>query len=196
MESTLERTLAQLPDMPGVYMMIGNDGQILYIGKAVSLRSRVRSYFQDSAAHAYRTVKMVERVVDVRTIVVSNEIESLILEANLIKRHQPPFNVRMRDDKRFPYLKVTNEPFPRVVFTRVVRDDGARYFGPYTNASGLRELIDLVRIVFPLRTCREPIDGNFTSSVASHRASDISRKPTTTCSSMKSCCFSKAITMR
>jgi excinuclease ABC subunit C len=159
MESTLERTLAQLPDAPGVYMMIGDDGQILYIGKAVSLRSRVRSYFQDSAAHAYRTVKMVERVVDVRTIVVSNEIESLILEANLIKRHQPPFNVRLRDDKRFPYLKVTNEPFPRVVFTRVVRDDGARYFGPYTNAHGLRELIDLVRIVFPLRTCREPIDG-------------------------------------
>jgi excinuclease ABC subunit C len=159
MESTLERTLAQLPDAPGVYMMIGDDGQILYIGKAVSLRNRVRSYFQDSAAHAYRTVKMVERVVDVRAIVVSNEIESLILEANLIKRHQPPFNVRLRDDKRFPYLKVTNEPFPRVVFTRVVRDDGARYFGPYTNASGLRELIDLVRIVFPLRTCREPIDG-------------------------------------
>ncbi|MGA2394263.1 MAG: excinuclease ABC subunit UvrC [Candidatus Lustribacter sp.] len=157
--TTLERTLAQLPDAPGVYMMIGDDGQILYIGKAVSLRNRVRSYFQDSAAHAYRTVKMVERVVDVRTIVVSNEIESLILEANLIKRHQPPFNVRLRDDKRFPYLKVTNEPFPRVVFTRVVRDDGARYFGPYTNASGLRELIDLVRIVFPLRTCREPIDG-------------------------------------
>ena len=79
---------------------------------------------------------MVERVVDVRTIVVSNEVEALILEANLIKRHQPPFNVRLRDDKRYPYLKVTNEPFPRVIFTRVVRDDGARYFGPYTNATG------------------------------------------------------------
>jgi excinuclease ABC subunit C len=102
---------------------------------------------------------MVERVRDVRTIVVNNEVEALILEANLIKRHQPPFNVRLRDDKRFPYLKVTSEPFPRVVFTRVVKDDGARYFGPYTNAHGLRELIDLVRLVFPLRTCREPIDG-------------------------------------
>ncbi len=102
---------------------------------------------------------MVERVADVRTIVVTNEVEALILEANLIKRHQPPFNVRLRDDKRYPYLKVTNEPFPRVVFTRVVKDDGARYFGPYTNAHGLRELIDLVRMVFPLRTCREPIDG-------------------------------------
>ena len=158
-EDRLSRTLAQLPDLPGVYQMIGADGRILYIGKAVSLRNRVRSYFQDSAAHLYRTQKMVERVADVRTIVVTNEIEALILEANLIKRHQPPFNVRLRDDKRFPYLKVTNEPFPRVVFTRVVKDDGARYFGPYTNAHGLRELIDLVRLVFPLRTCREPIDG-------------------------------------
>ncbi len=155
----LERTLAQLPDLPGVYQMIGEDGRILYIGKAVSLRNRVRSYFQDSAAHPYRTLKMVERVVDVRTVVVTNEVEALILEANLIKRHQPPFNVRLRDDKRFPYLKVTNEAFPRVVFTRVVKDDGARYFGPYTNAHGLRELIDLVRMVFPLRTCSEPIDG-------------------------------------
>ena len=155
----LEHTLAQLPDAPGVYLMLGEHERILYIGKAVSLRSRVRSYFQDSAAHAYRTVKMVERVVDVRWIVVNNEIEALILEANLIKRHQPPFNVRLRDDKRYPYLKVTNEPFPRVQFTRVVRDDGGRYFGPYTNAHGLRELIDLVRVVFPLRTCREPIDG-------------------------------------
>jgi excinuclease ABC subunit C len=139
--------------------MIGAGGEILYIGKAVSLRNRVRSYFQESAAHTIRTQAMVERVADVRTIVVTNEIEALILEANLIKRHQPPFNVRLRDDKRYPYLKVTNEPFPRVVFTRFVRDDGARYFGPYTNAQGLRELIDLVRLVFPLRTCREPIDG-------------------------------------
>ena len=157
--ASLEQTLAQIPDAPGVYQMIGRTGEILYIGKAVSLRSRVRSYFQDSAAHHIRTQAMVERVVDVRTIVVTNEIEALILEANLIKRYQPPFNVRLRDDKRYPYLKVTNEPFPRVVFTRMIKDDGARYFGPYTNAKGLRELIDLVRLVFPLRTCREPIDG-------------------------------------
>jgi len=139
--------------------MVGAGGRILYIGKALSLRSRVRSYFQESSEHHVRTQAMVERVEDVRTIVVSNEVEALILEANLIKRHQPPFNVRLRDDKRYPYLKVTNEAFPRVVFTRVVKNDGARYFGPYTNAHGLRELIDLVRLVFPLRTCREPIDG-------------------------------------
>jgi len=155
----LADTLGQLPDAPGVYLMLGEHARILYIGKAVSLRNRVRSYFQDSATHVARTTRMVERVADVRWIVVNNEIEALILEANLIKRHQPPFNVRLRDDKRYPYLKVTNEPFPRVQFTRVVRDDGARYFGPYTNAHGLRELINLVRVVFPLRTCREPIDG-------------------------------------
>ena len=156
---SLRDTLAQIPDSPGVYMMLDKREDVLYIGKAVSLRSRVRSYFQDSAAHHVRTQAMVERVCDVRTIVVSNEVEALILEANLIKRYQPPYNVRLRDDKRYPYLKVTNEPFPRVVFTRVVKDDGARYFGPYTNAHGLRELIDLVRLVFPLRTCPEPIDG-------------------------------------
>jgi excinuclease ABC subunit C len=156
---TLLPTLTQIPDAPGVYMMVGRDGEILYIGKAISLRSRVRSYFQEGAVHHPRTTAMVEKVADVRTIVVTNEVEALILEANLIKRHQPPFNVRLRDDKRYPYLKVTNEPFPRVVFTRMVRNDGARYFGPYTNAHGLRELVDLVRLVFPLRTCREPIDG-------------------------------------
>ena len=140
-------------------MMLDGNSDVLYIGKAISLRSRVRSYFQESAAHHVRTQAMVERVRDVRTIVVSNEVEALILEANLIKRYQPPYNVRLRDDKRYPYLKVTNEPFPRVVFTRVVKDDGARYFGPYTNAGALRELVDLVRLVFPLRTCPEPIDG-------------------------------------
>jgi excinuclease ABC subunit C len=156
---TLLPTLSQIPDAPGVYLMVGRDGKILYIGKAISLRNRVRSYFQEGAVHHPRTTAMVERIADVRTIVVTNEVEALILEANLIKRHQPAFNVRLRDDKRYPYLKVTNERFPRVVFTRMVRNDGARYFGPYTNAHGLRELIDLVRLVFPLRTCREPIDG-------------------------------------
>jgi excinuclease ABC subunit C len=157
--AALPPALAQIPNAPGVYLMVGRDGEILYIGKAISLRNRVRSYFQEGTAHHPRITAMVEKVTDVRTIVVTNEVEALILEANLIKRHQPPFNVRLRDDKRYPYLKVTNEPFPRVVFTRFVRNDGARYFGPYTNAHGLRELIDLVRTVFPLRTCREPIDG-------------------------------------
>jgi len=159
MNAVLQQRLTQIPDAPGVYQMLDATGQILYIGKAISLRNRVRSYFQESAALDVFKRAMVDRVAEVQTIVVSNEIEALILEANLIKRHQPPFNVRLRDDKRYPYLKVTNEAFPRVVFTRVVKNDGARYFGPYTDAHGLRELIDLVRLVFPLRTCREPIDG-------------------------------------
>ncbi len=158
-ERSLATKLAQLPDAPGCYLLIGEGERVLYIGKAISLRNRVRSYFQASAAHPPRTRGMVERVRDLRWIAVSNEVEALILEANLIKRHQPPFNVRLRDDKRYPYLKVTNEHFPRVAFTRTVRGDGARYFGPYTNAHGLRELIDLIRVAFPLRTCREPIDG-------------------------------------
>ena len=155
----LELTLAQLPDAPGVYQMLAAGGEVLYIGKAISLRNRVRSYFQESAQHHPRIAAMVARVADIETTVVGNEIEALILEANLIKRYQPPFNVRMRDDKRYPYLKVTNEPFARVHFTRTLAPDGARYFGPFTNARDLRELIDLVRMVFPLRTCREPIDG-------------------------------------
>ena len=155
----LEERLARLPDSPGVYQMLDADGAVLYIGKAISLRNRVRSYFQRSVEHHPRTTAMVARVADVETVVVSNEVEALILEANLIKRHQPPFNVRLRDDKRYPYLKVTNEPFPRVHFTRTVKNDGARYFGPYTDARALRSLMDIVRVVFPLRTCREPIDG-------------------------------------
>ncbi len=159
MNAALQQRLAQIPDTPGVYQMFDAYGDVLYIGKAISLRNRVRSYFQESAALDVRKASMVERVADIQTISVSNEIEALILEANLIKRYQPPFNVHLRDDKRYPYLKVTNEAFPRVVFTRTVKSDGARYFGPYTDAHGLRELIDLVRLVFPLRTCREPIDG-------------------------------------
>lgn len=155
----LAELLAQLPDSPGVYQMLAADGSVLYIGKAISLRNRVRSYFQAGAAHPPRIAAMVERVADIRTILVANEVEALILEANLIKRHQPPYNVRLRDDKRYPYLKATNELYPRLVFTRTIKEDGAKYFGPYTNAQALRSLIDLVRRVFPLRTCRDPIDG-------------------------------------
>jgi excinuclease ABC subunit C len=155
----LAASLALLPDAPGIYQMLDGAGAILYIGKAISLRSRVRSYFNESAALGPRKEAMVERIADVRTILVDNEVEALILEANLIKRHQPPFNVRMRDGEAYPYLAITNEPFPRLIYTRTVADDGARYFGPYTDAHGLREVIELLRVAFPLRTCREPIDG-------------------------------------
>ncbi len=155
LSSHLREQLANLPDEPGVYQMLDAQGSVLYVGKAVDLRSRVRSYFQPGRPHNSRTDAMVERVSGVRTIIVRNESEALLLECNLIKQHKPPFNVRLKDDKKYPYLKVTlNETFPRVIFTRKLVRDGSRYFGPFSNAGGLRDVIDLIRKVFPLRTCK------------------------------------------
>ena len=152
---SLQEQLDRLPTQPGVYQMIDADGAVLYVGKAIDLRSRVRSYFQPGRAHDSRIDALVERVAGLRTIIVTTEAEALLLEANLIKQHKPPFNVRLKDDKKYPYLKVTlNEPFPRVIFTRKIVDDGSRYYGPYTNAAVLRDSINLIRRVFPLRTCR------------------------------------------
>jgi len=150
----LQEQLDQLPSQPGVYQMLDADGHVLYVGKAIDLRSRVRSYFQPGRAHTVRGDALVERVAGVRTIIVKSEAEALLLEANLIKQHKPPYNVRLKDDKKYPYLKVTNEPYPRVIFTRKLVDDGGRYYGPYTNAAVLRDSINLIRRVFPLRTCR------------------------------------------
>ena len=153
--SVLEEKLDRLPAEPGIYEMLDANGVVLYVGKAIDLRSRVRSYFQPGRVHNIRTDALVERVADVRTIIVKSEAEALLLEANLIKQHKPHFNVRLKDDKKYPYLKVTlNETFPRVVFTRRLVDDGSRYYGPYTNAAVLRDSINLIRRVFPLRTCR------------------------------------------
>jgi len=150
----LQEQLERLPAQPGVYQMLDVDGHVLYVGKAIDLRSRVRSYFQPGRVHHVRTDALVERVTGLRTIIVKSEAEALLLEANLIKQHKPPFNVRLKDDKKYPYLKVTNETFPRVIFTRKLIDDGGRYYGPYTNAASLRDSINLIRRVFPLRTCR------------------------------------------
>lgn len=155
----ISQILATLPDAPGVYEMLDDTGRRLYIGKAISLRSRVRSYFQERADLSPRIAAMVARVADIRTTMVDNEVEALILEANHIQRYQPPYNVRLRDGKRYPYIKITNESFPRVLMTRSILDDGARYYGPYTDAHGVRALLDLLRRVFPLRTCLEEIDG-------------------------------------
>ena len=153
--SRLQQQLANLPAEPGVYQMLDEHGKVLYVGKAIDLRSRVRSYFQPGRPHAARTDAMVDRVTDVRTIIVRNESEALLLECNLIKQHKPPFNVRLKDDKKYPYLKVTlDEAFPRVIFTRKLVRDAGRYFGPFSNAGGLRDVIDLIRKVFPLRTCK------------------------------------------
>jgi len=152
---SLQEQLERLPAEPGVYQMLDPDGEVLYVGKAIDLRTRVRSYFQPGRAHHARTDAMVERVAGVRTIIVKSEAEALLLEATLIKQYKPPFNVRLKDDKKYPYLKVTlGESYPRVIFTRKLVDDGSRYYGPYTNAAVLRDSINLIRRVFPLRTCR------------------------------------------
>jgi excinuclease ABC subunit C len=147
--------LGSLPTAPGVYLFRDQRGEILYVGKAKSLRPRIRSYFRNEASHSVKTREMVRRVASLDTIVVGSEAEALILEANLIKEHHPRFNIQLRDDKRYPYLKVTvKEPFPRVMVTREVRNDGARYLGPYTAVGPLRQALDVVTRLYTVRSCR------------------------------------------
>ena len=126
--------LKKLPAKPGCYIYRNDKGEVLYVGKAISLRNRVRSYFQESTRHGLRIARLVTKVRDIEWIVVDSEVEALVLECNLIKEHRPPFNVRLRDDKSYPYITITKEAFPRVMFTRRPRKDGAKYYGPYTSA--------------------------------------------------------------
>ena len=154
-ENTLETKLQHLPARPGVYMLKDRRGEILYIGKANSLRSRVRNHFAVDAATSVKNREMIRRVSDVDTIVVGSEAEALLLEANLIKRHRPRFNIRLRDDKKYPYIKVTlNEPFPRVYVTRRLRNDGGRYFGPYTDVGAMRQALEVIKRLYTVRSCR------------------------------------------
>lgn len=157
-ENVVEK-LKSLPASPGCYIYRDAKGDVLYVGKAKSLKNRVRSYFQPSTRHGARIARMVKRVHDIETFVVDSELEALVLECNLIKQHRPPFNVRMRDDKSYPYITITNEKFPRVLFTRRVRKDGARYFGPYTSAWAVRETLQLMHKVFPLIPCGKSWSG-------------------------------------
>ncbi|SHI98210.1 excinuclease ABC subunit UvrC [Propionispora hippei] len=155
MHTDLTEKLSHLPDQPGVYLMKDDQGKIIYVGKAVVLKNRVRSYFQSSRNHSPKVRSMVARIADLEYIVTASEMEALILECNLIKKHRPKYNISLRDDKSFPYIKVTlNESFPRVYATRKVVKDGARYFGPYTNAGAVHETLKLLKRLFPLRTCR------------------------------------------
>ncbi len=157
---SIQSILQNLPERSGVYLMRDAQGQVLYVGKAVNLRSRVRSYFTPSAQENPKTRRLVERVADIEFIVTDSELEALILEANLIKTHRPRFNVRLRDDKRYPYIKITwAEPFPRVLITRRVERDGSRYFGPYTSSAALHQTLDLLRRSFPYLTCSRKITG-------------------------------------
>jgi len=156
----VQKQLQALPAKPGVYLFRDADGEVLYIGKAKSLRPRVRSYFQKTTDGRIQIRQLPERVADVEVIVTGSEVEALHLEQNLVKRHRPPFNVRLRDDKSFPYIAVTVEDdYPRVMFTRERHRPGVWYFGPYANAKKVRETLDVLNRVFPYRPCEGPKPG-------------------------------------
>ena len=155
MNDVVAEKLKLLPEKPGVYLMKNKRGQIIYVGKAIKLKNRVRQYFQSSRNHSAKTMAMVSHIEDFETIITDNELEALILECNLIKKHHPKYNIMLRDDKTYPYLKITlNEQYPRLTTTRRVIKDGSKYFGPYTNITAMKETVKLLRRLFPLRTCK------------------------------------------
>ena len=159
MKETQPKMWQSLPGAPGVYLMKASDGSPIYIGKAVNLRNRVRSYFQQSGlTDNPLTAQMMRYVTEVDYIVTSTEIEALILENNLIKAHQPRYNVKLKDDKRYPFLRVTtNEPFPRIMITRKTESDGTRYFGPFVCVRSTRQVVKQLTKLFPIRTCTLPL---------------------------------------
>lgn len=149
----LRSKLQTLPNSAGVYIMKNARGEVIYVGKAVVLKNRVRQYFHGKN-HGAKVAAMVAHVADIETIVTANEVEALILECTLIKRYRPRYNIQLKDDKSYPYLKLTAEEFPRLILTRRVIRDGSRYFGPYTNGLAVKSTLQLLRKIFPLRTCR------------------------------------------
>jgi len=156
----LQGILATLPAKPGCYLMKNAEGKIIYVGKAINLKNRVRSYFHADASHDNKTRRLAREIADIEWIVVGSELEALILEMNLIKKHRPKYNVRMKDDKRYPYIKIHwQEDFPKVTVTRLMQEDGARYFGPYTSAWAVHQTLDVLRRVFPYLTCDREITG-------------------------------------
>ncbi len=152
--------LDTLPGKPGCYLMKNTAGEIIYVGKAINLRNRVRSYFQDSRGLDTKTRQLVRHITTIEWIVVGSELEALILEMTLIKKHRPHYNIRLKDDKRYPYIKVHwKEPFPKVTVTRQMVDDGSRYFGPYTSVWAVHQTLDVLRRIFPYLTCDREITG-------------------------------------
>ncbi|MEG1255106.1 excinuclease ABC subunit UvrC [Clostridium sp.] len=146
--------LKNLPDSPGVYLMRNSLREVIYVGKAKSLKNRVRQYFQNSKNHSEKVRAMVKNISEFEYIVTDSEIEALILECNLIKKYSPRYNILLKDDKYFPFIKITNEEFPRVIVTRNYSNDSSRYFGPYTDGSAVHMIYELIKKVFPIRTCR------------------------------------------
>lgn len=151
----IKEQLKMLPDKPGVYLMKNNENQIIYVGKAISLKNRVRQYFQSLRNQAPKVRAMVANIASFEYIVTDSELEALILECNLIKENRPKYNILLRDDKTYPYIKITmREDYPRVIKTRILKKDGGKYFGPYSNVSALNETLQVIHQVFPIRTCK------------------------------------------
>ncbi len=156
----LQGILATLPAKPGCYIYHNAEGTIIYVGKAISLKNRVRSYFHADSSHDAKTRRLVRDIVDIEWIVVGSELEALILEMNLIKKHRPKYNIRLKDDKRYPYIKISwGEPFPKITVTRQMTEDGSRYFGPYTSAWAVYQTLEVLRKIFPYLTCDREITG-------------------------------------
>jgi excinuclease ABC subunit C len=153
---TLEEKLTMLPSAPGVYLMKDERGRVIYVGKAVSLKSRVRSYFNSQTGLQEKTRALVGHVRDLEWILTDSEMEALILECNLIKKHQPRYNIRLVDDKHYPYLRISlKEDFPRIEMVRSMKKDGGRYFGPYTSSKSVHETLRLLKVIFPIRSCAQ-----------------------------------------
>ncbi|SVE22981.1 uncharacterized protein METZ01_LOCUS475835, partial [marine metagenome] len=150
--------IQRVPTKPGVYFFKDESGEIIYIGKAKNLRNRVRSYFQKNKYQSAKNISLIKRIADVEWLVVRTEVEALLTEANLIKQHQPHYNVSLKDDKSFPYIRITKEPYPRVFITREIVRDGSKYFGPYTDVLHLRRSLKAVHKIFPVRSCDYYID--------------------------------------
>lgn len=161
----IEDKLKKLPDQPGAYIMKDKNGEIIYVGKAISLKKRVRQYFQSGKNNPPKVNAMIRNIYDFEYIIVDNEVEALILEANLIKKHRPKYNILLRDDKQYPYIKVTvNEQYPRVMKTREVLKDGAKYFGPYPSVYAVNDAIGIIRETYPLRTCNRNLEKDMKKS--------------------------------
>jgi excinuclease ABC subunit C len=160
MNDHLKGILVTLPNKSGCYIYKNESGLVIYVGKAINLRKRVRSYFHDTSRYDIKTRQLVRQISDIEWIVVGSELEALILEMTLIKKHRPHYNIRLKDDKRYPYIKVHwNDPFPTVTVTRQMVKDGSRYFGPYTSSWAVHQTLDIVRRIFPYLTCDRVITG-------------------------------------
>ncbi len=150
----IDEELKKLPGKPGVYIMRDSKDNIIYIGKAISLKNRVRQYFQSNRNHTPKIIQMVSRIDHFEYIITDSELEALVLECNLIKEHRPKYNTMLKDDKSYPYIKVTvQEPYPRILFARQLKKDKAKYFGPYTSATAVKDTIDLIQKIYKIRTC-------------------------------------------